>query len=106
VHTNFLIDKINESEMLWLPYKKISQSGVACTSTGLGKPFVGYDVGDFKYSFGDKGVAKIVKEDNIEDFSEAVIEVLCNQDFYEKNIQKLSLQNLWDSNKITLNFRR
>jgi glycosyltransferase involved in cell wall biosynthesis len=105
VPTNFLIDKINESVMLWLPYKKISQSGVAYTSTGLGKPFVGYDVGDFKYSFGDKGVAKIVKEDNIEDFSEAVIEVLDNQGFHEKNIQKLSLQNLWNSNKTILNLK-
>ena len=53
-----------------------------------------------------EGLTKIVKEDNIEDFSEAVIEVLCNQDFHEKNIQKLSLQNLWNSNKITLNFKR
>jgi glycosyltransferase involved in cell wall biosynthesis len=103
VPTSFLIDKINESTMLWLPYKKISQSGVAYTSTGLGKPFVGYDVGDFKDSFGDNGLAEIVKKDSIEDFSEAVIEVLYNQDFYEKNIQKFSLNNLWNSNEIILN---
>jgi glycosyltransferase involved in cell wall biosynthesis len=105
VPTSFLIDKINESSMLWLPYKKISQSGVAYTSTGLGKPFVGYDVGNFKDSFGDKGLAEIVKKDSIEDFSEAVIEVLYNQDFYEKNIQKFSLNNLWNSNEIILNFK-
>jgi glycosyltransferase involved in cell wall biosynthesis len=103
VPTSFLIDKINESTMLWLPYKKISQSGVAYTSIGLGKPFVGYDVGDFKDSFGDNGLAEIVKKDSIEDFSEAVIEVLYNQDFYEKNIQNFSSQNLWNFNEIILN---
>jgi glycosyltransferase involved in cell wall biosynthesis len=86
VPTSFLIDKINESTMLWLPYKKISQSGVAYTSIGLGKPFVGYDVGDFKDSFGDNGLAEIV-----------------NQDFYEKNIQNFSSQNLWNFNEIILN---
>ena len=103
VSTKYLIQKINESTMLWLPYKMISQSGVAYTSTGLGKLFVGYDVGNFKDSFGDKGVAKIVKKDNIEDFSEAVIEVLNNDNFYKKNIEKLLLHNLWNLNKTTFN---
>jgi glycosyltransferase involved in cell wall biosynthesis len=103
VSTEYLINKINESKMLWLPYKKISQSGVSYTSIGLGKPFIGYNVGNFKYSFGDKGVAKIVKQDSIEDFSEAVIEVLGNEDFYKKNIEKLSSHNLWNFNKRILN---
>jgi glycosyltransferase involved in cell wall biosynthesis len=107
VSTRFLISKINESTMLWLPYKNISQSGVAYTSIGLGKPFVGYDVGNFKECFGDVGVAKIVKQDSVEDFSEAVIQVLENEDFYRKNIEKLSSQNLWNSNKtiLDLNFK-
>ena len=102
VSTNFLIQKINQSTMLWLPYKKISQSGVSYTSIGLGKPFVGYDVGNFKDSFGDRGVAKIVEKNNIEAFSEAVTDILENENFYKKNIQNFSSQNLWDSNKIYL----
>lgn len=103
VPTGFLISKINESRMLWLPYKNISQSGVAYTSIGLGKPFVGYNVGNFKESFGDLGVAKIVKKDSIEDFSNGVIQVFENEDFYRKNIETLSSQNLWKSNKTMLN---
>lgn len=103
VSTRFLIDKINESNMLWLPYKKISQSGVTYTSTGMGKPFVGYDVGNFKSFFGNKGVANIVEKDNIEAFSNGVIHVLQNEIFYKENIQNLSLQNLWDLNKSILN---
>lgn len=103
VSTRFLIDKINQAYMLWLPYKKISQSGVTYTSTGLGKPFVGYDVGNFKSFFGDKGVAKIVEKDNIEAFSNGVIEVMQNEFFYKENIQKLSANSLWDLNKSILN---
>jgi glycosyltransferase involved in cell wall biosynthesis len=103
VSTTFLIQQIKESRMLWLPYKMISQSGVAYTSTGLGKPFVGYDVGNFRDSFGDKGIAKIVKKDNIEDFSEAVIEVLHNDNYYTKNIENLFQHNLWNSNKTIFN---
>lgn len=103
VSTKFLINKINQSKMLWLPYKNISQSGVSYTAIGLNKPFVGYDVGNFKDSFGDKGVASIVEKDNIEFFSEAVIEVLKNEALYKENIQKLSFQNLWKANKIILN---
>lgn len=107
VPTRFLIDKVNESSMLWLPYKKISQSGVAYTSVGLGKPFVGYDVGNFKDFFEKKGVAKVVEKNNIEAFSEAVIEILNSQNLFNKNIQKLSLNNIWDSNSklINLNFK-
>jgi|TARA_B110000908_G_scaffold170251_1_gene229242 glycosyltransferase involved in cell wall biosynthesis len=103
VSTKFLINKINESKMLWLPYKNISQSGVSYTSIGLGKPFVGYNVGDFKSSFGNNGVANILQQNNSKAFSEAVLEVMENEDFYEKNIQKLSSQNLWNSNKTILN---
>lgn len=99
VSTKFLINKINEANMLWLPYKKISQSGVTYTATGLGKPFVGYDTGNFKTFFGDKGVANIVEKNNIEAFSDGVIEVLKNNVFYKKNIQNLSSKSLWDLNK-------
>lgn len=102
VPTEFLINKVSESTMLWLPYKKISQSGVSYTSIGLGKPFVGYDVGNFKTFFGDKGVANIVEKNNTEAFSQAVLEVFKNEEFYVKNIQRLSQQNLWDSNEIML----
>jgi glycosyltransferase involved in cell wall biosynthesis len=103
VSTDFLINKINQSTMLWLPYRKINQSGVSYTSIGLNKPFVGYDVGNFKDSFGDKGVANIVEENNVEAFSQAVIEVMKNEIFYKKNIQNFSSQNLWNSNKVILN---
>lgn len=103
VSTKFLINKINEANMLWLPYKQISQSGVSYTSTGLGKPFVGYDVGNFNEFFGVKGIANIVEKNNINAFSNAVIEVMKNEKFYKDNIQKLSSQNLWDANKILLN---
>lgn len=103
VSTKYLINKINQSKMLWLPYKKINQSGVSYTSIGLNKPFVGYNVGNLKDSFGDKGVANIVEKDNIEAFSEAVIEVMRNEMLYKENIQKLLLQNSWNINKIILN---
>ncbi|WP_298878398.1 glycosyltransferase [uncultured Polaribacter sp.] len=103
VSTRFLIDKINTASMLWLPYKNISQSGVTYTSIGLGKPFVGYDVGNFKFFFGDKGVARIVDKDNIESFSKGVIEVMNNESYYKENIQKLSLNNLWELNKSIIN---
>ena len=103
VSTGFLISKINESRMLWLPYKNISQSGAAYTSIGLGKPFVGYNVGNFKESFGDLGLAKIVKKDSVEDFSDGVIQVFENENFYKKNIETLSFQNLWNLNKTMLN---
>ncbi|WP_298781246.1 glycosyltransferase [uncultured Polaribacter sp.] len=103
VSTSFLINKINQSTMLWLPYKKINQSGVSYTSVGLEKPFVGYDVGNFKDAFGDKGIANIVEKNNIKAFSEAVIEVMENEVFYKKNIQIFSSQNLWNLNKIILN---
>lgn len=102
VSTKFLIDKINEANMLWLPYKKISQSGVTYTATGLGKPFVGYDTGNFKTFFGDRGVANIVEKNNIEAFSNGVIEVLKNGVFYKENIKKLSSKSLWDLNKSIL----
>ena len=49
------------------------------------------------------GVANILQQNNSKVFSEAVLEVMENEDFYEKNIQKLSSQNLWDSNKTILN---
>ena len=94
VSTKFLIDKINQSTMLWLPYKKINQSGVSYTSIGLEKPFVGYDVGNFKTFFGDKGVAKIVEKDNVEAFSEGVIEIIKNEELYKENIQKNYRQHL------------
>lgn len=103
VSTEFLINKINQSSMLWLPYKKISQSGVSYTSVGLGKPFVGYDVGNFKDFFGTQGAANIVEKNNVEAFSEAVIEVMTNKELYSENIKKLSLKSLWDSNKIMVN---
>lgn len=103
VSTQFLINKINKASMLWLPYKNISQSGVTYTSIGLGKPFVGYDVGNFKCFFGDKGVARIVEKDNIEDFSKGVLNVLQNKCLYKENIHKLSSESLWDLNKSILN---
>ena len=86
VSTKFLINEINQSTMLWLPYKKINQSGVSYTSIGLEKPFVGYNVGNFKAFFGDKGVAKIVEKDNIEAFSEGVIEIIKNEELYKINV--------------------
>ena len=103
VSTVFLINKIKQSTMLWLPYKNINQSGVSYTSIGLNKPFVGYDVGNFKESFGDKGVANIVKKNNSEAFSNAVVEVAKNMNIYEANISKLSSHNFWDSNRALLN---
>lgn len=102
VSTKYLINKINTAKMLWLPYKNISQSGVTYTSIGLGKVFVGYDVGNFKSDFGDTGVAKIVEKGNIDQFCDAVCNLLENIDDYEKNIKNFSSQNLWDKNKKVL----
>ena len=103
VSTKYLINKINTAKMLWLPYKNISQSGVTYTSIGLGKVFVGYDVGNFKSDFGDVGVAKIVEKGNIDQFCDSVCDFLENIEDYEKNIKNFSSQNLWDENKKVLN---
>lgn len=103
VTTEYLINKINTAKMLWLPYKNISQSGVTYTSVGLGKIFVGYDVGNFKSVFGDVGVAKIVEKENINQFCDCVCDLLQNIEEYEKNIKIFSSQNLWKENKKVLN---
>lgn len=103
VSTEVFINEINKSTMLWLPYKKISQSGISYTSIGLGKPFVGYDVGNFKSFFGDKGLANIVEKDNVVDFSEAVLEVLENKEAYYKRIDSYATLNLWEANRVLLN---
>jgi len=103
VSTAIFINEINKSTMLWLPYKKISQSGISYTSIGLGKPFVGYNVGNFKSFFGDKGLANIVEKGNVIDFSEAVLEVLENKDAYYKRIDKHAALNLWKANRVILN---
>lgn len=103
VSTELFIHEINKSTMLWLPYKKISQSGISYTAIGLGKPFVGYDVGNFKSFFGDKGLAHIVEKDNVENFSEAVLEVLKNKENYYKKINEHVTLNSWEANKIILN---
>lgn len=103
VSTGFLINKINESIMLWLPYEKISQSGVSYTSIGLSKPFVGYNVGNFKESFGNYGVAEIVEQKNINEFSNAVVKILNNESYYRKNIESFGKRNIWESNKKILN---
>lgn len=103
VSTKYLINKINSAKMLWLPYKNISQSGVTYTSIGLGKVFVGYDVGNFKSDFGDIGVAKIVEKGNINQFCDSVCSLLQNIEEYEENIKHFSSQNLWNENKKVLN---
>jgi len=103
VSTAIFINEINKSTMLWLPYKKISQSGISYTAIGLGKPFVGYDVGNFKSFFGDKGLAHIVEKNNVEDFSEAVLEVLKNKENYYKKINAHATLNSWEANRIILN---
>ncbi|WP_026775579.1 glycosyltransferase [Polaribacter sp. Hel_I_88] len=103
VPTAVFINEINKSTMLWLPYKKISQSGISYTSIGLGKPFVGYNVGNFKSFFGDKGLANIVEKDNVIHFSEAVLEVLKNKQVYYKRIDEHAALNLWEANRVILN---
>lgn len=99
VSTNFMIEKIKKNSVLLLPYKKISQSGVAYTSIGLGVPIVTYDVGNFKEIFGEKNVAEIVEEGNLEEFSEALKKILLNNSVYKKNIRKEFNENFWTKNK-------
>ena len=102
VSTNFLIKKISDASMLWLPYKEISQSGVAYTSMGLGVPIVAYDVGNFKEAFGSEFVAEIVKKNNLTEFSLAVEKVLKNNKSYKKNIQRVFSDDLWSSNNVLI----
>jgi glycosyltransferase involved in cell wall biosynthesis len=102
VKTKFLIEKIKNSSMLWLPYKKISQSGVAYTSIGLGVPFIGYNVGNFKEAFGAKGVAEIVDRNNIEKFCEAVKKVKKENSIYRKRIFSKLEDDGWKNNRITI----
>ncbi|MBD0831207.1 glycosyltransferase [Aestuariibaculum sediminum] len=99
VNTKFLIDKIKEASMLWLPYKNISQSGVAYTSIGLGIPFVAYNVGNFKDAFGGKVAVEIVEKGNINEFSIAVEKLLVHSLTYKKNIRREFDNDLWDRNE-------
>lgn len=98
VSTKFLIDKINSAKMLWLPYKNISQSGVTYTSVGLKKPFVAYDVGNFKCEFGSRNVAEIVEKNNRKAFEKGVIKLLNNSNIYEDNISNNFKEDLWRLN--------
>lgn len=102
VKTEFLIEKIKNSSMLWLPYKKISQSGVAYTSIGLGVPFVGYNVGNFEESFGAKGFAEIVERNDIENFCEAVKKVRKENLLYRNKIFSSLEEDGWKRNQITI----
>ncbi|CAH8282817.1 glycosyltransferase involved in cell wall biosynthesis [Mariniflexile fucanivorans] len=102
VSTNFLIKKIVEASMLWLPYKEISQSGVAYTSIGLGVPFVAYNVGNFKEAFGTGKVVEIVEKDNVIDFCKSVQKVLRNNGSYRNNINKFFPDDLWSTNSILI----
>lgn len=102
VDTKFLIDKINEAAMLWLPYKNISQSGVAYTSVGLGIPFVCYNVGNFNDAFGGKGIMEIVEKDNLQEFSFSVEKILLNNKEYRRNILKTFPENLWSNNTVLI----
>lgn len=100
VSTKYLIDKINDASMLWLPYKEISQSGVAYTSIGLGVPMVAYDVGNFREAFGNGLVSELAKKNDWIKFSESVEKVLIENNFYKKNIEEMFYSDLWETNKI------
>jgi len=102
VPTQFLINKINKSAMLWLPYKEISQSGVAYTAMGLGTPIVAYDVGNFKEVFSNKSIAEIVDKGDLTGFCFAVRKVLENTNNYKKSIRELYTDDLWDENKVII----
>lgn len=99
VSTRFLIEKITKASMLWLPYNSISQSGVAYTSMGLGVPFVGYDVGNFKESFGVKGFAEVVEKGNLEDFCLMVEKILDNNVIYREKISNELKDDGWVNNR-------
>lgn len=102
VSTGFLIKKIQQSKMLWLPYQNISQSGVTYTSIGLKKTFVAYDVGNFKEEFGNKGMAKIVKFRDLNSFALGVIEVQLNEMKYLNKIEENYHRFNWELNKSIL----
>ncbi len=98
-----LVSIIQKVSMVWLPYKKISQSGVSYSSIGLKKPFVAYDVGNFKSEFGVLGVAEIAEPGDISDFSDRVKKVMNNSSFYKENIVKAYENFSWKRNESLLN---
>jgi len=98
VSTKFIIDSVKKSSVLLLPYKNISQSGVAYTAIGLAIPFVAYNVGNFKESFGKEKVAEIVSDGNIEEFSNAIEKVLINNIEYKKTIRSKFVTDNWEKN--------
>lgn len=102
VSTKFLIEKVKSANMLWLPYKNISQSGVAYTAMGLGVPIVVYDVGNFKECFVENGFGELAKRGSIVEFSEGVKKVKINNIWYRKNIYEKLTEDAWAKNRLIL----
>ena len=98
VHIERLIGLYNLAFVTLMPYKRIEQSGVACTSLGLKVPVVSYDVGGIKEVIKDKINGRIVPLNDIEAFCDAIVWTSHNRELLQSNLSQKYYSDYWDQN--------
>lgn len=85
VHDGFIPDKevanyFRRAKYVVLPYKSAAQSGVITIALAFGCCVVAFDVGDLGYMIKNKETGIVVPSNEVEKFSEALINLLENPD--------------------------
>lgn len=92
---------LRSADVLLLPYKVSSASGVMFDGLSHGIPFISTDIGFFK-EFSSQGLGISVSR-NANEFSRALLKMDKDYDYYKRNVdffkQKLKWKNIADAHK-------